>query len=172
MSRKPASMYKEIKQRSFTRREYIGGVPSSKISQFEMGNPKREFPSVLTLHVENSCQIRHNALEAARITANRLLEKNCGKQNYFLKIFLYPHEVLRENKQATGAGADRISKGMKKSFGKNVGTAARVKSGQKIMSVFTTENNIKFAKLALHRASIKLPTHGEIRIEEIKQESS
>ena len=39
----------------------------------------------------------------------------------------YPHHVLRENKQATGAGADRVSQGMRCAFGKNVGTAARVK---------------------------------------------
>ena len=170
MSRKPASMYRQIKQRSYARREYIGGVPNPKITQFEMGNPKREFPIVVSLHAEESCQIRHNALEAARIAANRLLEKNCGKQNYFLKIFLHPHEVLRENKQATGAGADRISKGMKKAFGKNVGTAARVKAGQRIMSAYTIKNNVKFAKLACHRASMKLPTPGEIRIDEIKKE--
>jgi len=158
MSRKPASMYREVKQRAFTRKEYIGGVPGLKINQFEMGNRARDFPVVVSLVADESCQIRHNALEAARVAANRYMEKQCGKQNYFLKMHVYPHMVLRENKQATGAGADRISQGMSRSFGKSVGTAARVRSNQTIISISTIPANIKFIKGALRRASAKLPS--------------
>lgn len=38
MVRKPASMYREIKGQAYTRREYMGGVPAVRISQFDMGN--------------------------------------------------------------------------------------------------------------------------------------
>jgi len=110
----------------------MGGIPGSKIVQFDMGNLTDEFPLQLSLVVEEACQIRHTALEAARISINRRLLKDVGRLNYRLKIRVYPHHVLRENKQATGAGADRVSEGMRLAFGKAVGTAARVMKGQEI----------------------------------------
>ena len=74
------------------------------------------------------------------------------------------HQVLRENKQATGAGADRVSSGMRHAFGKAVGTAARVDAGQKVFSVSTTSTNVAQAKMALRRAGQKLPTPRSRRI--------
>ena len=158
MARKPGSMYRHVKQHPYTRREYMGGVPNPRITQFVLGNKKADFPIILHLSSKEHCQIRHTALESARIAANRSLEKYVGLNNYRLKIRVYPHHVLRENKQATGAGADRVSQGMRKSFGKAVGTAARVKPNQIIMSVEILENNIVNAKIALKKASYKLPT--------------
>ena len=35
MVRKPASMYREVKGQANTRREYVGGIPNSRLSQFE-----------------------------------------------------------------------------------------------------------------------------------------
>jgi large subunit ribosomal protein L10e len=151
-------MYKKITQRSYTRREYMGGVPGSKLVTFDMGNLKDEFPIQLTLVAKEECQIRHSALESARIAANRLLLDAAGITNYHLKIRVYPHEVLRENKQATGAGADRVSQGMRLAFGKAIGTAARVRRGQEIMSVYTNPANFKNAKRSLVSAGYKLPT--------------
>jgi large subunit ribosomal protein L10e len=158
MARKPGRMYKKITQRSYTRREYMGGVPGSKLVTFDMGNLKDEFPIQLTLVAKEECQIRHSALESARIAANRLLIDAAGITNYHLKIRVYPHEVLRENKQATGAGADRVSQGMRLAFGKAIGTAARVRRGQEIMSVYTNTANFKNAKRSLVSAGYKLPT--------------
>lgn len=158
MARKPGRMYKKITQRSYTRREYMGGVPGSKLVTFDMGNLKDEFPIQLTLVAKEECQIRHSALESARIAANRLLLDAAGITNYHLKIRVYPHEVLRENKQATGAGADRVSQGMRLAFGKAIGTAARVRRGQEIMSVYTNAANFKNAKRSLVSAGYKLPT--------------
>lgn len=158
MVRKPGKMYRYIKQQSYTRREYMGGIPTNRITQFDIGNKTTKFPLKLSLVVNEQCQIRHNALEAARVTANRSLEKNIGVTNYRLQIHVFPHHVIRENKQATGAGADRVSQGMRASFGKAVGTAARVKARQRIMSVFTTEKNSKFAKTALLKAGMKIPS--------------
>ena len=138
MVRKPGKMYRNLAKKAYTRREYMGGVPGSKIVQFEMGNLSQEFPTEIDLIVEETCQIRHSALEASRISINRKLLKDVGRTNFHFKVRVYPHHVLRENKQATGAGADRVSEGMRLAFGKAVGTAARVEAGQMIFTVFST----------------------------------
>jgi len=158
MPRKPAKMYRHSWSQAYTRREYMGGVPLSRIAQFDMGNAAGDFPIKVSLIAEESCQIRHVALEAARIAANRLMVKKAGTLGYHLKILIFPHIVLRENKQATGAGADRVSQGMRKSFGKAVGTAARVKQGQQLITIHTSKAFFLNAKQALRRASMKLPT--------------
>jgi len=159
MARKPARMYRNIVQRSYTRKEYMGGVPGSKIVTYDMGNLKDDFPVEMSIVAKEACQIRHSALEAARIAANRILLEVVGIQNYHLKIRVFPHEVLRENKQATGAGADRVSQGMRQAFGKAVGTAARVRAGQKLMTVYINPASFQQAKKSLLSAGHKLPTH-------------
>jgi len=159
MVRKPGRMYRNLEGPAYTRRKYMGGVPNTKIVHFELGNldAKNEFPVEISLIVDENCQIRHNALESARIIANKYLNK-VGSANYYLWIRVYPHHVIREHKMATGAGADRISSGMSKAFGKPVGTAARVKRGQIVMSARVHPNNVERAKKALREASYKLPT--------------
>ena len=168
--RKPARMYRQVKSQSYTRRESMGGVPHSRIAQFEMGNKKGDFPVEMNLIAEGACQIKHTALEAARIAANRYIQKRAGSLGYFLKINTYPHEVLRENKLATGAGADRVSSGMRAAFGKAVGTAARVKSGQRLMTIRVNRANFYDAKKALWKAGLKVPT--VCRVEVIKGEAT
>ena len=143
--RKPAKMYRQIKSQSYTRRKYMGGVPHNRISQYEMGNKKGTFPIQLNLIANEQCQIRHTSLEACRIAANRYIQRKAGTQGYFLKIRVYPHEVIRVNKMATGAGADRISSGMRGCFGKPVGTAARLKRDQPIMTIRVNQANFKDA---------------------------
>ena len=166
MARKPAVMYREIKGMAYTRREYMGGVPNNRISQYDMGNLKDEFPVTLTLKSQNRVQIRHTSLEAGRIAANKVLTKSAGIANYHLKVRAYPHIVLRENKLATGAGADRVSSGMRLAFGKTVGTAARLECNQAIMTVCCTPAAFKSAKIALWKASMKYPTPCSIDVEE------
>jgi len=166
MSRKPGSMYRYVRGAPSTRREYMGGIPASRITQFVLGNKKGEFPIKISLIANERCQIRHNALESARITVNRALEKNVGSTNYRVKIIVYPHVVLRENKQATGAGADRVSQGMRAAYGKIVTTAAEVKQNQAIMTVETTEQNIAPAKEALRKAGMKMPSPCKIKLED------
>ncbi len=166
MVRKPASMYRRITGQAYTRREYMGGVPASRLSQFDMGNTSGEFPVVLTLKVENRVQIRHTALEAGRIAANKMLSGQAGSANYHLRVRAYPHCVLRENKLATGAGADRVSSGMRNAFGKNVGTAARLERNQAILTVRVTPEKANVAKTALWKASMKFPTPCYVVVEE------
>jgi large subunit ribosomal protein L10e len=138
------------------KKSYVKGVPAIRIHQFEVG-AKGDYPLKFHLISNRNVQIRSNALEAARTIATNFLTKKIGDRAFFLKIRVYPHQVLRENAMATGAGADRFSQGMRKSFGKPIGQAARIKKGQKIISVHAPENSEKFVKIALKRSSSKLP---------------
>ena len=85
--------------------------------------------------MKNRVQIRHTSIEAGRIAANKVLNGQVGVANYHMTVRAYPHVVLRENKLATGAGADRVSSGMRQGFGKTVGTAARLERNQAILTV-------------------------------------
>ena len=169
MVRKPASMYRQIKGQAYTRREYMGGVPASRVSQYEMGNTRQEFPVTLTLRVKNRVQIRHTSIEAGRIAANKVLNGQIGSANYHMTVRAFPHIVLRENKLATGAGADRVSSGMRQGFGKTVGTAARLERNQVVMTVSCTPQVFNTAKLALWKASMKYPTPCYIDVEKGKE---
>ncbi|SVD62048.1 uncharacterized protein METZ01_LOCUS414902, partial [marine metagenome] len=112
----------------------------------------------ISLSVDESCQVRHSALEAARQVSNATIRDVAGEEGYALRVHVYPHHILRENKQATGAGADRVSQGMRCSFGKNVGTAARCKRGTTVISISTKPQNFLTAKDALRKASMKIPS--------------
>ena len=91
MVRKPAKMYREINgQQAYTRREYMGGVPGSRITQFDTGNKTRKFAYAVSLVAEEQCQIRHNALEAGRIAATRYFNRSMGSMNFHLKIRVFP----------------------------------------------------------------------------------
>ena len=157
MARKPSSMYREITQLAYTRRKYMGGVPQSRLLQFEAGVPQRDFPVILELVSDERCQIRSQALEAGRIASNRHLEKHVGKNNFYFRVRCYPHHIIRENKQATGAGADRVSQGMRRAFGAAVGQAARIERGQAVFELRTTVEHAKRSKEALWKAGMKLP---------------
>lgn len=95
-------MYRAIDKPSYTRREYITGIPGSKIAQHKMGevdSNEDDYPVQISLIVEEECQIRHGALEASRLSANRFLLKNIGETGYKMILRKFPHQVLRENKQ-------------------------------------------------------------------------
>ena len=128
----------------------------SKVVRYRMGNLQKTFPLRLTLRARNALQIRHNAIESARQTSNKLLEKELGN-NFHFAVRMYPHHVLRENALASGAGADRLSTGMSHAFGKVIGIAARIKEGQALFSVEVEKDKLDVAKRALHRASFKVP---------------
>lgn len=162
---RPARAYRYFSGPAYTRREYVKGVPEVRVTFFDMGNPKGDFPVEMSLISQESGQIRHNALEAARIATNRLLEVKAGKDNYHFKIRVYPHQILRENPMATGAGADRISDGMALAFGRPIGTAARISRGQKLMSVRIAGEFALVSKEALRRASLKLSLPSRIVVE-------
>jgi len=152
-----ARNFRGITRMSYTRRKYMGGVPGSKIVKFTMGNPKEDFPVSVELVNLKEGQIRHNSLESARIAANRVLENSLGRDNFFLKVVPYPHNVLREHKRINVAQADRFQEGMQHPYGKPVGVAARVRRGDLIIVARVSEGNVEIAKDALKRAADKFP---------------
>jgi len=159
-----ARNYREVKGQSYTRKEYAKSSPPSKITKFTMGDTKTKFPIEAKLVSLETVQIRHNALEAARIASNRYLSTKLG-ENYFLRIMPYPHTILRENKMIFGAHADRLQDGMRRAFGKPIGTAARVKINQPIIVIGVNEDSIETAKQALKHSKVKLPMPCRITIE-------
>ena len=108
-------------------------------------------------YIRKTPNIRHNSLEAARIASNRLMQRAAGRLGYHLKLRVYPHQIVRENPMATGAGADRVQSGMRNAFGKPISVEAIVKKGQSIITIDCQEKNFEEAKLALKRAGMKLP---------------
>lgn len=163
--------YRRRENRPYTRKSkyrehsYIRASPACKVIRFDMGNLTADFPVSVHLSVNDELQIRHNALEAARLTANRHLEKNLGKQGYHLKVRTYPHHFLRENPLASGAGADRMSTGMKCAFGKIIGLAAQFRAGQKVYTASVNTQNLELAKAALMKSAKKLPCSCTLSIE-------
>ncbi|MBI4140478.1 50S ribosomal protein L16 [Candidatus Woesearchaeota archaeon] len=149
---RPYTRYSKYKQQC-----YVRARPVCKVVSFDLGDLSHEFEFNLTLVSKSGLQIRDNAIEAARQTSNRLLEKTLGKNGYVMKVRIYPHHILRENPLASGAGADRMSTGMAHNYGKPIGIAAQVRVGQPLFSLKVNKENMETARLALKRASYKLP---------------
>jgi large subunit ribosomal protein L10e len=167
-----AKNYRPVKGQPYTRREFVKGFPQPKITKFTMGDTRAKFEYEAHLIALERAQIRHNALEAARVATNRILMEKLTN-NYFLNVNPYPHMILRENKMIFGAHADRLQDGMRRSFGKPIGTAARVEPNQVIITVRVHADAVELAKVALERGSAKLPipcrvTIGKLPTEEVK----
>ncbi len=150
----------------YKKKSYVRATPTSKVIRYNMGDSKKSFQYRLSLVSKSDLQIRHNAIESARQSSNRLLEKALGKSQYYLVFRLYPHHILRENPLASGAGADRMSTGMQKSFGKPIGIAARVKAGQTIITLDL--NNLKVGRMALRRVVCKIPCSCSVQQEKLE----
>ncbi len=165
-----AKNYRAVKGQAYTRTEFVKGFPAPKITKFTMGDTKAKFEYEARLIALEEAQIRHNALEAARVAANRpLMDKFAN--NYRLQVNPYPHTILRENKMIFGAHADRLQDGMRRSFGKPIGTAARVKLGQIIITINVNEDGVEIAKEALKRGAAKLPIPCRIIVEKVQTET-
>lgn len=159
-----ARNYRRAKGQSYTRKKYMRGSPPPKITKFTMGDPTARFEYQAFLIAQKEAQVRHNALEAARVAANRFISEKLGN-DYCLRILPYPHAVLRENKMIFGAHADRLQDGMRGAFGKPIGTAARVKRDQAIIMVDVNEDGLEAAREALKRGRAKLPITCRIVVE-------
>ncbi len=144
-------------------------MPPPKISKFVMGNPHGDYDYAVEVYVLERGQIRHNALEAARVMVHKYLSTSIGEQNYFFRVRVYPHHVIREHKMMAFAGADRLQEGMRLAFGKPVGTAARVEPGQAILEVRVRKEHLEEAKEALRVGASKLPLPTRIRVIPLKE---
>lgn len=159
-----ARAYRRLKQpytrvSKYRKKSFIKGNPASKVVMFDMGDKKHahEYPYNVTIYAKNDINLRHNALESARTTANRYMTKQLGKLGYSLKLRAVPHHIMRENALASGAGADRMQQGMRNSFGKPIGRSARVKTGAPLMTAYVDLKGVDVAKEALRKAASKFP---------------
>jgi len=165
MIKNPAP-YKEI-ARAFTRKSrvrskgYIKSVPPSHLLKYNMGNSNKfntnGFPIIVHVKSKQAAQVRDVALESVRNHLHREIELQIGA-DYYMRVGLAPHQILREHKQAAVAQADRISSGMSLSFGKCVGRAAQVFIGQDVLTLgFMNDEDVSKFRHIFSNAKSKLP---------------
>ena len=71
---RPYTRVSKFKKKSFVRMN-----PARKVTRFDMGEAGKEFGYTLDLIPKDSLQIRQEAIESARQTSIRLLEKKLAK---------------------------------------------------------------------------------------------
>lgn len=176
MAMRRASAYSHKHTVPYTRtskkkqKSYIKAVPPSKIVKFSMGNPKLfeagKLPMVLTLVTDENVQIRQNALEACRQYLHKKLEEEMGSP-YFFRVIPFAHHIQRENKMLTGAGSDRMQKGMQLSFGKTIAKAAILRKHAPIFSVaVSSQKAASFVRKTYKQVKSKLPCTTRVLYEE------
>jgi len=167
-----ASAYSRVK-RPYTRiskkrkKSFVKGVPGSKIVHFDMGAKSKSFSYAVNVVARRAINLRHNAIEAARATANRHMN-SAAKGSFAIKIRAVPHHIMRMKPLATGAGADRFSQGMRRAFGKPIGKSCHVKPGKILFSIYVDEKHIPLAKQASRKIIAKFPIPCGIEVEERK----
>lgn len=165
MGRRPARCYRYCKNKPYPKSRFCRGVPDPKIRIFDLGRKRAscdEFPLCVHLVSDEREQISSEALEAARIAANKYISKVAGKDNFHMRVRVHPFHVLRINKMLSCAGADRLQTGMRGAFGKPIGTVARVDIGQVLISVRTKDANKATVIEALRRCKYKFPGRQKI----------
>ena len=163
-------MPKHMGSMSYTRQKYARGIPQSKIHVFTIGDNTADYSHIVALKPIGPTEVESEALEAARVTANKVME-NSGKP-YFFKVLIFPHEIVREHKFMGFAGADRLSQGMSRSFGRTKKRAAKVHAGQTIFAIHVKDDAVALATTALKRAAKKLPLIYSVSVEEVKAEEA
>ncbi|KAF5097292.1 hypothetical protein D0Z03_001450 [Geotrichum reessii] len=167
MARRPARCYRYCKNKPFPKSRYNRGVPDAKIRIYDLGRKRAsvdDFPLCVHLVSNELEQLSSEALEAARICANKYITKISGRESFHMRIRVHPFHVLRINKMLSCAGADRLQQGMRGAWGKPQGLAARVNIGQILISVRTRDNNKDVVIEALRRSRYKFPGQQKIII--------
>jgi large subunit ribosomal protein L10e len=160
MGRRPARCYRYCKNKPYPKSRFCRGVPDAKIRIYDLGRKRAgvdEFPLTIHLVSDEYEQISSEALEAARIAANKYIVKTSGKDSFHMRIRIHPFHVLRINKMLSCAGADRLQTGMRGAYGKPQGLAARVNIGQVMISIRTKDPNKAVVYEALRRCKYKFP---------------
>jgi large subunit ribosomal protein L10e len=158
MGRRPARCYRYCKNKPYPKSRFCRGVPDPKIRIYDAGNRKTPvdgFPYCAHIVSQEREQITSEALEAARIQANKYMIKNGGKDVFHLRVRVHPYHVIRINKMLSCAGADRLQTGMRGAYGKPNGTAARVKVGTILISIRARESSRAAVLESLRRARMK-----------------
>jgi len=167
MGRRPARCYRYCKNKPYPKSRHCRGVPDAKIRIFDLGRKRAkvdDFPLCVHLVSDEYEQLSSEALEAARICANKYLVKTVGKDSFHIRMRVHPFHVLRINKMLSCAGADRLQTGMRGAFGKPLGTVARVNIGQPLMSVRSRDANKAHCIEAFRRSKFKFPGRQKIYV--------
>lgn len=178
MALRKALTYSKKYARPYTRvsrnksKAYIKVVPANKIVKYHLGNVRAyndgKYPYIIHLVSEENVQVRDNALEACRMLIVKQLDLKLPGQ-YYIEIKAHPHHILRNNKMAAGAGADRLSSGMTRSFGIVEGRAALIKAKNDILIVACeTEAQSRLIREELIPVKAKVPCKTTIRFEVLK----
>ncbi len=163
---RPYTRWSKVRKKAF-----VKSRPGKKVIKFDMGDiigGYKQFDTHLTLVSKDLAQIRTNAIEASRITGLKKLELRLGRMGFYFRIRAVPHQVIRENALAAGAGADRLSTGMKHSFGKMIGTACQVQKDKVIYDLYVPREHENLAREILKKMSGKLPIRTTIKCEYVK----
>lgn len=165
MGRRPARCCRFQKNKPYIKSRFCRGVPDAKIRIYDCGakrTPVDVFPFVAHLVSDEKEQLTSCALEAARVACNKYLIKTTGKEGYHIRTRAHPYHVVRQNKMLSCAGADRLSSGMRGSYGKPMEMAARISIGDPILSVRSKDANAPHVIEALRRAKFKFPGRQKI----------
>jgi len=160
MGRRPARCYRFYSAKPYIKSRYCRGVPDAKIRIYDLGRKKAnvdDFPLCVHLVSLERENLSSEALEAARICANKYITKMAGKDAFHMRVRVHPWHVLRINKMLSCAGADRLQTGMRGAFGKPCGTVARVDIEQILFSVRCKEAHKAHVVEGLRRAKYKFP---------------
>ena len=169
MGKRPAKTIRDPNDQPYTRysrrkprKSYIKAMPHLYIHVFRTGK-KKDYSHQVDLVSAQAIQVRDISLEAARQSIIKKIQK-VAPDNFYVWLRVFPHHVIRENKMLSGAGADRLQKGMKKAFGKPTNRAARLQPGTVVFSVYVPERYVEPVKEILKKASIKLSGDYQIRV--------
>ncbi len=77
-----------------------------------------DFPCCVHMLSDEYEQLSSEALEAARICANKYIVRESGKESFHMRVRVHPYHVTRINKMLSCAGADRLQTGMRGAYGK------------------------------------------------------
>ncbi|KAI8840584.1 ribosomal protein L10e/L16 [Chytridium lagenaria] len=141
------------KNKPYPKSRFCRGVPDAKIRIYDLGRKKAnvdEFPLTIHLLSDEYQQISSEALEAARICANKYVTKVSGKDSFHMRVRVHPFHVIRINKMLSCAGADRLQQGMR---------GALV-----LISIRTKDSNRAVVIEALRRCKYKFPGRQKILV--------
>ncbi|MEK6914226.1 MAG: 50S ribosomal protein L16 [Nanoarchaeota archaeon] len=153
-------------------KSYVKTIPPQKIVKFNIGNIKKfeagEFRIKGTISAGENIQIRDMALEAIRQGLNKDMT-NLFQNDFFMRVNVYPHNILRNNRVFSGASkGERVQTGMSKGFGSSEGRAAVVKNGQSIFSLyFNSEDNIHKVRGFIKKVTPKLACRTIVKFEKL-----
>ena len=69
-------------------KKYAPGTPDVRIARFQTGSSNSDYEVNIRLISKEKCQIRDNALEAARVSANKKMNKFVPETSYKLSVKL------------------------------------------------------------------------------------